>query len=99
MIASDTVITGPGMRNFRLSFHFISFIDSGCEAKDSQKSELNHYTSQEPSGEKTRKEVSVLDVGGKPQRIQPGKNPSIQVGPENPIHIVPPVGFEPWSQR
>ncbi len=28
-----------------ISFHF-SFINSGCEAKDSQKSELNHYTSQ-----------------------------------------------------
>ncbi len=32
---------------------------SGCEAKDSQKSKLNHCTSQEPHGEKTRKEVSV----------------------------------------
>ncbi len=61
-------------------FHFISFIDSGCEAKDSQKSELNHYTSQEPKGEKTRKEVSVLDVGGKPQRIIPGKTHAIRQG-------------------
>ncbi len=52
-----------------VTFHFIAFIHSGCEAKDSQKSELNRYTSQEPHGEKTRKEVSVLDVGGKPQRI------------------------------
>ncbi len=44
---------------------FISFIDSNCEAKDSQKSELNHYTSQEPKGEKTKEEVSVLDVAEK----------------------------------
>ncbi len=36
---------------------FISLIDSGCEAKDSQKSELNHHASQEPNGEKTMKEV------------------------------------------
>ncbi len=39
------------------------------------------------------KEVSVLDVGGKPQRIIPGKNPRNQAGTENPIHIVPPGGI------
>ncbi len=60
-----------------LNFHFISFIYSGCEARDSQKSEPNHCTSQEPHGEKTRKEISVLDVGGKPQRNIPGKTHSI----------------------
>ncbi len=44
--------------------HSVLVINSGCKAKDSQKSELNHYTSEEPHGEKTR-EVSVVDVGGK----------------------------------
>ena len=34
--------------------------------------------------EQTGKEVSVLDVGGKPQRISPGENPDDQVGAENP---------------
>ncbi len=58
-------------------FHFIYYF-SGCEAKDSKKSELNHYTSQEPNGEKTRKEVSVLNVGGKPHRIIPGKTHTIK---------------------
>ncbi len=33
------------------------FIYSVCEAKDSQKSEFNYYTSQKPNGEKTREEV------------------------------------------
>ncbi len=59
-----------------VSFHnLISFhlIYSGCDAKDSQKRELNHCTSQEPNVEKTRKEVSVLDVGGKPKKNIPGK--------------------------
>ena len=56
-------------------------------------------TSQEPSREKTKKEVSVLDVGGKPQRIIPGKTHAIRQGLKNPIHIVPQVGFEPGSQR
>ncbi len=45
------------------------------------------------------KEVSVLDVGEKLQRNITGKNPHIQVETENPIHIVPPMGFEPGSQR
>ena len=36
-----------------------SFIYSGCE------------DNQEPHGQKTKKEVSVLDLGGKPQRISP----------------------------
>ena len=49
-------------------FHLL-FFKSGCEAKDSWKSKLNYYTSQEPNEEKTRKEVSVLEVGGKPQRM------------------------------
>ena len=39
-----------------ISFHFVS-----CEARDSQKSELNHYTSQDFNGEKTRKEFFSLD--------------------------------------
>ena len=35
------------------------FINTGCEANDSQKSKLNHCTSQEPHGEKTRNKVSA----------------------------------------
>ncbi len=61
----------------------IYFIQSDCKAKDSQKSELNHYTSQEPNGEKTMKEVSVLDVGGKHQRIIPGKTLTVR------LHVFP----------
>ncbi len=68
--------TFGGINVFYLFFYF-SFINSGCEDKDSQKSELNHCTSQEPSGEKTREEVSVLDVGWKPPRIIPGKTLAI----------------------
>ena len=47
-----------------------------------------------PNGKKTKKEISVLDVGGKLQRIIPGKIHS-QIGTENPIHIVSSVGIEP----
>ena len=39
------------------------------------------------------KEVSILDVGGKPQRSIQGKNPRDRVGTENPIHLVPPAGI------
>ena len=46
-------------------FYFIYF---GCESKDSLKSELNHCTSQELNGEKTRKTVSDLGVEEKPKR-------------------------------
>ena len=46
--------------------------------------------------EQTGKEVSVLDVGGKPQRISPGENPDDQVGAENPIHKCLSV-IQPWS--
>ncbi len=70
---------------FLFHAHLISFLNSGCEAKDSQKSELNRYTSKEPPGEKTRKEVSVLDVGGKAQRIILRRH----VGTENPIYSDP----------
>ena len=46
-----------------------------------------------------KEEISVLDVGGKPQKIVPGENPRSQVGTENqnplPIHVVPWLGFEP----
>ena len=42
---------------------FILFINSSCEAKDSQKSKLNHCTSQEPGNEKKpKKGISVLDM-------------------------------------
>ncbi len=49
--------------------HFIHLINSGCEVMDYKKGKLHHCTRQETHGEKTRKEVSVLDVGGKPQRF------------------------------
>ena len=62
---------------------------SGCEARDSQKSKLNHCTSQEPNGEKTGKEVSGLDVEGKPQRIYYRENPHSHEETANQIHIVP----------
>ena len=57
----------------------------------------SHCTSQKPKGED--KEVSVLDVGGKPSRIIPAENPHSLVGTRNPIHIVAAVGFEQGSQR
>ncbi len=79
---------------FSFSFHLLILV---VKRKDSQKSELNHCTSQEPSGEKTRKEVSVLDVGGKTPENYSRENPRNQAGTENPIHIVPQVGFEPGS--
>ena len=57
-----------------LSFRFISFLNNlVAKRRILRKKELNHCTSQEPNGEKTRKEVSVLDVGEKPQSIIPEK--------------------------
>ena len=47
----------------------ISLTSSGCDAKDSQTSELNHCTSQEHNGGKTGMDVSVLGVGEKLNRI------------------------------
>ena len=41
-------------------------------------SELNLYTSQEPRGEKTRKEVLVLEVGRKTQRFIPLKTHAVR---------------------
>ena len=43
------------------------------------------------------KEVSVLGGGGKTPKQYSRENPRNQVGTENPIHIVPSMGFEPWS--
>ena len=57
---------------------FISFINSGCEANDSQKSTYNHCNNLEPNEEKTRKEVSVLDVGEKPQTIIQGETHTVR---------------------
>ena len=37
----------------------------------------------------TKKEMTVLDAGGKPQRDILGKNPRDQAGTDNPIHTVP----------
>ncbi len=42
-----------------LFFNIILFINSGCEAKGSQKSKLNHYTSQEPHEEKTGRKFQL----------------------------------------
>ncbi len=41
------------------------------------------------------KEVSVLDVGGKPYRIIPVEKSCNQVATKNIIHIMPKAGFEP----
>ena len=68
-----------------------------CKAKESLKNKLNRCTSQAPNREKTRKEVSVLDVGRKPQRIIPGKSPRNQVGTEYPVVPPPPTWFKPGS--
>ena len=51
------------------SFHSITPI-----VKPRTLSKLNHCSSQEPNGEKKKKEVSILDVGEKPQRITSGSN-------------------------
>ncbi len=56
--------------NFLL-YIFIYLLILDVKPRTLRKSELNHYTSQETHGEKTMKKVSVLDVGGKPQRIIP----------------------------
>ena len=45
---------------------------------NNQTSEINHHTSQEPHEEKIRKEVSVLDMGEKPQRIIPRKTHALK---------------------
>ncbi len=61
------------------SFIYLN-INSGYEVEDSLKSKPNQCpdcTSQEPNGEKTRKEVSVLNVRGKLQRIISGKTHAV----------------------
>ena len=58
-----------------------------------------YCTTQEPNGEKIGKElVSVFGAGGKPRELVQG-NTQNQVGTENPIHIVPKMGFVTGSQR
>ena len=47
----------PLYYQFLILFHLIY---SGREANDSQKIEPNHFTNQEPNGEKTRKEYDFL---------------------------------------
>ena len=57
---------------------------AGCVAnKDSQKTLPTCTVGREDN------EVSVLDVGGKTQRINPGKTHAVIC--ENPIHVVPPA--------
>ena len=66
------------------------FIYPGCEAKASQKSELNHCVlAKNPNGKQTRKEVSVLDVRRKnPSELFQGK-PMQSRRDWTSIHIVP----------
>ena len=49
-------------------------------------------------GGKTRREVSVLNVEGNP-RDSSRDNTHSQVGTKNPIHMVPPSGFEPGGSK
>ena len=52
----------------------------------------------EPKVEETTKKVmTVLVVGGKPQRDILEKNPHDQAGTDNPILIVHPAGIKPRS--
>ena len=79
--------------HLHLVFHFIY---SGCEAKVSQKSELNHCTK---NWEKTRKTVSLLNIKRrKTTKNYSRENPRSQVETEKPIHIMLPAGFKPGSQ-
>ncbi len=55
-----------------------------------RKANLIIILAKSPMERRQKKEASVLDVGGKPQRIIPGENPRHQVGTEDPIHLVPP---------
>ena len=64
-------LTGPS------SPFLFQIIYSCCEAKDSKKSKGNHYTSQEPNGEKTRQAISVMRGGGKPHINNPGKTHAV----------------------
>ena len=64
----------------QVSFLNINLISSCCEAKDSKKSKLNYCTSQEHNREKTRNDVSVLDVGGKSQRNILRKTRTVRLG-------------------
>ena len=80
---------------------FLFFIDQLVRSKATcsfkQLCALNYY-SQEPNGEKIRKElVSVLDVGGKPQRVYSRKKNMLQSCRDwKPTPgIVPPAWFEP----
>ena len=71
---------GPSLRcdwPIRNGVELNGSVYSGCEAKDSYKSELNYCTSQEPLGEKTKKKISFLDVGEKLQRVVPGKTHAV----------------------
>ena len=76
-------------------FHFISFINSCCEAKDSQKSVIRYVNKFQFHNE----EVSAIDVGvGKPLRIIPGKTHAVRQGLTNPIYIVPRQDLN-WGPR
>ncbi len=63
-------------------------IYSGCEAKDSQKSEINRCTSQEPNGDKERS--FSFRCGRKTPENFSTESARNQVGTENPIQIMAP---------
>ncbi len=65
--------------------------------KDSQKSKLNHNTTQELHGEKTMKEDAVLNVGEYPQRNIPGKTHAISWGLKTQSAQSSTIGFEVGS--
>ena len=71
----------PAHHLHRQSQSLFHLIYSGCEAKDSQKSKLNHCTSQEPKwrankegtfGFRYRRKTTENLLSGKP--IQPGRD-------------------------
>ena len=78
------------------SFDLISCINSACEAKDSHKIKLNHCCQSKTTGRPIEdNEISCCFRCV----IISGKNISNQVGTENPINIVPLVGFEQGSRK
>ncbi len=79
-------------------FNFIYLLILFVKPKDSQKSELNPRA-KSPDGEKTRKGVLVLDVGGKPQIIIPGKTHAIIGRDWKPNTHSAPLGFRTGSYR
>ena len=63
------------IRKFTIHIYIACYSYSPHPAK--LQTPFNQCTSHETNGEKTRKEVLVLDVGGKPQRISPLKTHAV----------------------